>query len=89
MTSDPTILETTASGELRIPASILRTGPATRFRVEHEGQALLLIPEQAEPSAALPAGERASAFHNWVASLPKRQGPAIPAEALRRESLYD
>ena len=33
--------------------------------------------------------ERVRSFHDWVARLPKRKGPPIPAEALRRENLYD
>ena len=37
---EPTILETNASGELRIPAGVLGAGPRARFRLEHEGHAL-------------------------------------------------
>ena len=39
--------------------------------------------------AALPPADRARAFHEWVAQIPKGSGPAIPAEALRRENIYD
>jgi hypothetical protein len=88
--AEPTILETNASGELRIPAVALGAGPRARFRLEHEGTALRLIPEA--PQAfweALPPQERARTFRDWVTGLPKRGGPAIPAEALRRENLYD
>ena len=87
---EPTILETNASGELQIPAGVLGAGPRARFRLEHEGQALRLIPEA--PHAlweALPSHERARTFRDWVARLPKRKGPPIPADALRRENLYD
>jgi hypothetical protein len=87
---EPTILETNASGELQIPAGVLGAGPRARFRLEHEGEALRLIPEARRPFwESLPPGERARAFREWVARLPKRTGPAIPAEALRRENLYD
>ena len=88
--AEPTILETNASGELQIPAGALGAGPHARFRLEQEGGALRLIPEA--PRAlweSLPPHERARTFRDWVARLPKRTGPALPAEALRRENLYD
>ena len=88
--AEPTILETNASGELQIPADALGAGPRARFRLEHEGDALRLIPEA--PHAlweTLPPHERARTFRDWVTQLPKRRGPATPAEALRRENLYD
>jgi hypothetical protein len=88
--AEPTILETNASGEIQIPAGTLGAGPRARFRLEREGNALRLIPDV--PHAlweTLPPHERARTFRAWVARLPKRRGPAIPAEALRREDLYD
>ena len=88
--AEPTILETDASGELQIPAGALGAGPRARFRLEHEGNALRLIPEG--PRArweTLPPQERARTFRDWVTRLPKRGDPAIPAEALRRENFYD
>lgn len=85
-----TVLETNESGELQIPAGVLGAGPRARFRLEHEGQALRLIPEaQRATGERLPPGERVRTFRDWVARLPKRRGDAIPAEALRRENLYD
>jgi hypothetical protein len=86
---EPTILETNASGELEIPAEVLGAGPHARFRLEQEGQTLRLIPEARPFWETLPPDERARTFREWVARLPKRRGPAIPAEALRRENLYD
>ena len=87
--TEPKILETNASGELEIPAGVLRAGPHARFRLEYEGQSLRLIPEAHPLWEALPPDQRARTFRDWVARLPKRRGPAIPAEALRRENLYD
>jgi len=86
----PTVLETNESGELQIPAGVLGAGPHARFRLEQEGEALRLIPEAQGPvwETASPE-ERARTFREWVARLPKRGGPAIPAEALCRENLYD
>jgi hypothetical protein len=46
-------------------------------------------PSQTALWEALPSHERARAFRDWVARLPKRKGPPIPADALRRENLYD
>lgn len=87
---EPTILETDASGELQNPAGALVAGPRARFRLEQEGNALRLVPEAKRAlGATLPPHERARAFRDWVARLPKRVGPAIPAEAMRRENLYD
>ena len=83
-----TVLETNESGELQIPAGVLGAGPRARFRLEHEGEALRLIPEARRGSwERMPPGERVRTFRDWVAQLPKRSGDAIPAEALRRESL--
>ena len=84
--AEPSIFETNANGELRIPAGALGAGPRARFRLEHEGSALRLIPEA--PHAVwetMPARERARTFREWVSRLPKREGAAIPADALRRE----
>jgi hypothetical protein len=83
------ILETNASGELEIPADVLGVGPHARFRLEQEGQTLRLIPETHPLQESLSPDERVRTFREWVARLPKRRGPAIPAEALRRENLYD
>ena len=88
--AEPTILETNESGELQIPAGALGAGPRARFRLEHEGSVLRLIPEASHALwKSLPPRERARTFRDWVTRLPKRSGPPIPAEALRRENLYD
>jgi hypothetical protein len=87
--TEPAILGTNARGELEIPAGLLGAGPHARFRLEWEGRTLRLVPETHHLWETLPPGGRVRAFHEWVARLPKRRGPAIPAEALRRESLYD
>ena len=86
----PTILETNDAGELQIPAGTLGAGPHARFRLEHEGHALRLIPEaQQALCETLPPQERIRIFRDWVAGLPKRRGPALSAEAMRRENFYD
>ena len=88
--TEPTILETNASGELQIPAGALGAGPHARFRLEHEGNAIRLVPEaQQAPWETLSPEERVRNFRDWVAGLPKRTGPALSAEAMRRENFYD
>jgi hypothetical protein len=87
--TEPTILETNAQGELEIPAGILGAGPHVRFRLEQDGQSLRLVPEPPPLEATQSANARAQAFHEWVAGLPKGSGPALSAEALRRENFYD
>ncbi|MCX6621970.1 MAG: hypothetical protein NTY38_13035 [Acidobacteria bacterium] len=88
--AEPTILETNDSGALQIPAEALGAGPRARFRLEQEGNVLRLIPEAPRSLwETLPPDERVRAFRAWVNRLPKLGGPAIPAEALRRENLYD
>ena len=87
--TEPTILETNAWGGLEIPAGVLGAGPHARFRLEQEGPILRLVPEGHPLWETRSPDERARAFHEWVAQLPKRGGPAIPAEALRWGNLYD
>ena len=87
--AEPTILQANANGELEIPAGVLGAGPHARFRLQQEGQTLRLIPETHPFRETLSPEDRTRAFRDWVARLPKRKGPAIPAEALRRENIYD
>jgi len=83
------VLETNDKGELHIPAGVLGAGPHVRFRLEQEGEALRLVPEAQRLWETASPEERVRAFRDWVARLPKRKGPAIPAELLRREHLYE
>jgi hypothetical protein len=84
----PMILETNANGGLEIPASILNAGPRARYRVEQEGSVVRIVPEAPDNEALTPE-MRAQRFLAWVEQLPKREGPPIPADALRRENMYD
>ena len=85
----PTILETNESGELQIPGGLLGAGPRARFRLEHDGETVRLVPEPAQLANPIPPDQRARAFRDWVDHLPKRTGSPLPAEALRRENFYD
>ena len=74
--AEPMILETNARGELEIPAGVLGAGPHARFRLEQEGRNLRLVPEAHAAWETLSPGDRARTFHEWIARLPKRRGPA-------------
>lgn len=88
--AEVTILETNDSGDLRIPAAVVGAGPRARFRLEHEGEALRLVPEvRVRLWEVLPAAERVRALREWVSGLPRRGKPPLASEALRRENLYD
>jgi hypothetical protein len=88
----PTILEANEAGEIRIPAGLSKAGPRARFRLEPTGGAAFrLTPEtsSSRPWTCAAPQDRARIFREWVALLPKRNGPALPASALTREALYD
>ena len=85
------ILEVSDDGMLRVPGEMLPGGrPHSQFELEQVGNVTLLRPAGAAGSAqqgGTPA-ERAAAFQRWVES-PHPAAPDLPAECLRRESLYD
>ena len=61
----------------KMSAGALGAGPGTRFRLEHEGNAIRLIPEAKQAFwEILSPGERVRTFLDWVAGLPKRGSPA-------------
>jgi hypothetical protein len=85
------ILEIGDDGVLRVPGELLAGAqPHARFELEVLGEVVVLRPagtdrpfwRQATP------GERADAFERW-ASDSLRDVPDLPADSLRRESLYD
>lgn len=91
------LVEVQENGEVRLPAEVHSWKPHTQLQVAAEGEKLVIAPAQkaaiADESAALwysrtPA-ERAAAFRELTATLPRREGPEIPDEALRRENMYD
>ena len=85
---DGTILETNDRGELEIPAGVLGAGPHARFRLQHDGAALRLIPEAFVGQEVSPES-RAATFRRWVTQLPARTAAPIAADELHRENLYD
>lgn len=86
--SEPVVLETNEDGTLQIPAGVLGTGPHVRFRVERQGGAVRLVPVgEREPSEE--TAPRIRLFREFLQRFPRHAGPPIPAEALRRENLYD
>ena len=85
------ILEVGDDGVLRVPGELLAGAqPHARFELDVLGEVTLLRPAGAERPfwrQAAPA-ERAAAFERW-ASTSVPDTPDLPAECLRRESLYD
>jgi len=95
------IVEVDEQGTIHLPRELLGDTPLpARYILEAQGDVLTLrkLDESFNremldmPHSAwfdrTPA-ERAAAIHDWIASLPRREGPPIPDEALRRENLYD
>ena len=84
------VIETNDEGALYLPPEVLgATRPHSRYRVEVQGDGLILSPlEEPRPfwETAIPQ-ERVEAFRHWVMS--HVEGPNLPDEALRRESIYD
>jgi hypothetical protein len=86
-----TILEVSDDGMLRVPGEMLPGGrPHSQFELEQVGNVTLLRPAGATgaTNAALTPAERAAAFERWIESS-HPAAPDVPADYLRRESLYD
>ena len=85
------LLEVRDDGMLRVAGDMLPGGrPHSQFELEQVGNVTLLRPAGPAGPAhqeATPA-ERAAAFQRWIDS-PRPAAPDLPAERLRRESLYD
>jgi len=97
------IIQISESGTIQLPRDLLaqvRCGKP--YLVQVEKATLKLTPsDEPEPSAAPPptpapdkpfwatatTEEWLAAFHEWVDS--HKDGPGLPAEALRRETMYD
>ena len=85
------ILEISDDGMVRVPGKMLPGGrPHSQFELEQVGNVTLLRPA-ASVGSPPPGGtpeERAAAFQRWIdSSYPAAAD--LPAESLRRESLYD
>lgn len=86
-----TILEVGDDGMLRVPGDMLPGGrPHSQFELEQVGNVTLLRPAGSTTvtDAALTPAERAAAFERWIESR-RPAAPDVPADCLRRESLYD
>jgi len=85
------ILEVGDDGVLRVPGELLAGAqPHAQFELDVLGEVAVLRPAGAERPFWRQAtrAERAEAFGQWAATTPP-DSPDLPAECLRRESLYD
>jgi hypothetical protein len=85
------ILEVGDDGVLRVPGELLAGAqPHDRFELDVLGAVALLRPAGIEQDfwrQATP-DRRAQVFEQWASTSPP-DTPDLPAECLRRESLYD
>jgi hypothetical protein len=84
------IVEVDEQGELRLPREVLGDlEPHTRFELEKQGDTIVLRPQKRLPfwATATPE-ERAAAFREW-ANRPRPPAPALPLEAIGRDTIYD
>jgi hypothetical protein len=84
------ILEVSEDGSLHIPNEMLGgVGPHAQVEVEHIGDITLLRPTEVRlPPVGNSSAAKADALRSW-AELPRPNAPDLPAQALRREYLYE
>ena len=84
------ILEVDERGNLRLPADVLPISkPHTRYVASTNGHQVVLAPAESERPFWMTATpeERAGDILQWAKS--HTDGPDLPDEATRRESIYD
>ena len=86
-------VEVSDEGTIRLPSDVLeQVKPHTRFVVEvHNGTMILRPADPKKPfwATATPQ-ERTERFRQWVEEIRRQEhSPALPDEALRRESMYE
>lgn len=85
------ILEVSQQGGLQIPSEILpQIKPHTRYQVEIQGETLILRPQKEQPFwiVATPA-QRVAKFRAWATQTQRPPTPALPDEALSRDTIYN
>ena len=82
------VVEVDDAGALTVPAGVIGAEPHTRFRIEVQGDLVVLRREDEQP-VRTGASDQTAAFRKWVASHRRGEGTGIPLDALRRENLYD
>ncbi len=86
-------VEVSNEGTIRLPSDVLeQVKPHTRFVVEVDNDTVILRPEDKERPfwATATREEKAERFRRWIEEIRKQEhAPALPDEALRRESMYD
>jgi hypothetical protein len=85
------ILEINQQGNLQIPLDILpHIKPHTRYRLEVQGETLILRPQKGQPfwAIATPA-QRAAKFRERATQTKRPISPTLPDEAFSRETIYN
>ena len=85
------ILEINQQGVLQIPSEILPDSqPHTRYRVEVQGETLILRPEQNHPfwQTATPE-QRVARFREWITQTERPASPALSDEDVSRKTIYN
>ena len=86
-------VEVSDEGTIRLPSDVLeQMKPHTRFIVEVQNRTVVLRPEDKEQPfwATATPEERAEHFRQWIEELRSQEhSPALPDEAVSRESMYD
>jgi hypothetical protein len=86
-------VEISNEGTIRLPSDVLeRMKPHTRFVVEVHNHIVVLRPEDEQQPfwATATPEEKTERFRRWIEEIRKQENsPALPDEALRRESMYD
>jgi len=86
------IIHIAPNGTIQLPPEILaHLQLNTPYAVRTENSKVVMEPAPVERHSNnhLSPEQRAKRFRQWVDSMPKREGPPIPDEALRRENMYD
>ena len=85
------ILEVGDDGVLRVPSELLAGAqPHVQFELDVLGEVVVLRRAGAERPfwRQATSGQRAEAFGEWASASPP-DTPDLPAEALRREGIYE
>lgn len=83
------IVESNDMGDVIVPHSVIsHPAPHKRYRVDIEGNTLMLVPVEEPTPQETSQSVWARSFLDWV-NAPRPPAPFIDDDATRRESMYD